>query len=197
MPKGNESLKIRMDLIASMPMPNTVPFFQGAPGQEHYKLLAYLSSLYNNVDIFDIGTYFGYSALALASGNTKNTVLSFDLEKKGSPPTAHNIMYHFDNLMESSGQDLWKKRLLASPLIMLDIDPHEGTREYNFYLWLRENNYQGIVVCDDIVHFKEMRDNFWDKVAPEHKLDITRFGHWSGTGLMFFNPASVPSTLRA
>lgn len=178
-------------------LPDSVPFFKGDPGQEHYKLLAYLASLYNNVDIFDIGTYYGYSALALASGNASNNVLSFDLEVKGSPPVVPNIMYYFDNLMEESGQKLWKKRLLASPLIMLDIDPHEGTREYEFYLWLRDNNYQGIVVCDDIVHFKEMRDNFWDKVAPEHKMDVTKFGHWSGTGLIFFNRAAVPPVFCA
>ena len=184
-----------MTSIQNMKMPDSVPFFQGEPGQEHYKLLAYLASLYNNVDIFDIGTYYGYSALALASGNKANTVLSFDLEKKGSPPVESNITYCFDNLMESSGQNIWKERLLRSPLIMLDIDPHEGTREYDFYRWLYQNNYQGIVVCDDIRHFPEMRSNFWDKVAPEHKIDITKFGHWSGTGLFFFNRASIPAGL--
>lgn len=186
-----------MELVANMKMPDTVPFFEGSPGKEHYKLLAYLASLYNNVDIFDIGTYYGYSALALASGNKNNRVLSFDLEMKGSPPKASNIFYYFNNLMESSGQTIWKKRLLESPLIMLDIDPHEGTREYNFYIWLRENKYQGIVICDDIVNFKEMRDNFWDKVAPQHKMDITKFGHWSGTGLIYFNPAAVPDFLKS
>ena len=98
--------------------------------------------------------------------------------------------------MEQSGQQIWKERLLRSPLIMLDIDPHEGKREYDFYLWLRDNNYQGIVVCDDIRHFPDMRTYFWDKVAPEHKLDITDFGHWSGTGLMFFNRDAVPSIFK-
>jgi len=185
-----------MEAIRSMIMPSSVPFFQGDPGQEHYKLLAYLASLYNNVDIFDIGTYFGYSALALASGNNNNKVLSFDIQKMGSPPLVDNVEYHFDNLMEESGQAIWKDRLLRSPLIMLDIDPHEGKREYDFYLWLRDNNYQGIVVCDDIRHFQDMKTYFWDKVAPEHKLDITDFGHWSGTGLMFFNRDAVPSIFK-
>jgi hypothetical protein len=80
---------------------------------------------------------------------------------------------------------------------MLDIDPHEGSREFNFYLWLRENKYNGIVVCDDIIHFQEMRTNFWDKVDSQNKLDISRFGHWSGTGLIYFNPSSVPSFLKS
>ena len=187
---------MRMEAIQSMQMPEAVRFFHDAPGKEHYKLLAYLSTLYNNSDIFDIGTYYGYSALALAFGNASNSILSFDIARKGSPPTLDNISYYFDNLMEPAGLDLWKERLLRSPLIMLDIDPHEGTREYNFYLWLRDNNYQGIVVCDDIIHFDDMRNNFWDKVAPEHKLDITRFGHWSGTGVIFFNSAAVPEFMR-
>jgi hypothetical protein len=186
-----------MEAIKAMVMPDSVPFFQGEPGKEHYKLLAYLASLYNNVDIFDIGTYFGYSALALASGNKNNRILSFDLEVKGSPPILPNISYHFDNLMEDSGKIIWKERILASPLIMLDIDPHEGSREFNFYLWLRENKYNGIVVCDDIIHFQEMHTNFWDKVDSQHKLDISRFGHWSGTGLIYFNASSVPSFLKS
>jgi hypothetical protein len=185
-----------MEAIRSMRIPDILIFFKSDPGTEHYKLLAYLSILYTNVEIFDIGTNFGYSAFALAFANTTNTVLSFDIEKVGSPPILDNVSYYFDNLMEESGRQIWKERLLRSPLIMLDISPHEGSLEYKFYLWLRHNNYQGIMICDDITHFDDMRNNFWDKVAPEHKLDITRFGHWSGTGVIFFNSAAVPEFMR-
>jgi hypothetical protein len=48
-----------MEAIKAMVMPDSVPFFNGEPGKEHYKLLAYLASLYDNGAIFVLGTYFG------------------------------------------------------------------------------------------------------------------------------------------
>lgn len=68
----------------------------------------------------------------------------------------------------------------------MDIDPHEGTREYELYQWLKFNKYQGLLLCDDIWFFKPMRDNFWYLIPSAEKLDLTRFGHWSGTGLIRF-----------
>lgn len=176
--------------ISDIKLPEYVSWLNMPPGKEHYKLLAYLSTRYNNAEIFDIGTHLGYSALALAH-NPNNKVLSFDIERHGSLPTAENIIYHLENILTPEGNKVWGERLLASPLIFFDIAPHLGFLEYDFYIWLRDNNYQGILVCDDIFYFKEMTDNFWNKVAPEHKLDVTSVGHWSGTGLIFFNEKSV------
>ena len=53
-------------------------YFLGNAGREHYKLLAYFSTLFNNQTLLDIGTYKGCSALALAF-NENNNVKSFDL----------------------------------------------------------------------------------------------------------------------
>ena len=47
--------------------------FFGDCGRQHYRLLMYLTNQFNNVDIFDIGTHRGSSALAL-SHNKKNKV---------------------------------------------------------------------------------------------------------------------------
>ena len=52
------------------------------------------------------------------------------------------------------------------------------------------------MLCDDIHHFENMKNNFWNKVAAEDKLDVTKFGHWSGTGLIFFNKEKVPEFLK-
>jgi hypothetical protein len=171
-------------------LPTYAPWLNMPPGKEHYKLLAYLSTLYNGAEIFDIGTHMGYSALAL-SHNPNNVVLSFDIERHGALPTAPNIEYRLENLLIPNTP--WADRLLASPLIFFDIAPHIGNLEYEFYVWLRDNHYQGIAVFDDIFYFKEMTDNFWDKVPAEHKLDLTRVGHWSGTGLVYFNPSKILS----
>ncbi len=54
-------------------------FFQD-PSENHYHLLANISDRLNNKKFIDLGTYRGYSALAL-SYNKINSVLTFDLEK--------------------------------------------------------------------------------------------------------------------
>lgn len=167
------------------------PEYYGPSGKEHYRLLEACSKSVTNAVLIDIGTHKGMSALAL-SINPTNTVHSFDIVAKRDLPDRPNIQYHTDNLMTAEGRATWKTVLLSAPYILLDIDPHEGTREYDFYEWLRDNHYEGTLVCDDIWYFKEMRDNFWYKIPPEFKVDVTREGHWSGTGLVRFHPRELP-----
>ena len=52
--------------------------FFGSTGKEHYRLLSYFSTLFNNSNIIDIGSHKGYSSLAL-SYNKTNTIYSFDI----------------------------------------------------------------------------------------------------------------------
>lgn len=155
-------------------------------GRQHYRFLEELSCSHSFSTLFDIGTHKGMSALAL-SMNSTNRVVSFDIEAKSGLPVKPNIEYYQDDLMTPEGREKWKSQLLASPVIFLDIDPHEGTREYDFYKWLEANAYKGQLVCDDIWYFKEMRDNFWYKIPSEHKTDVTYKGHWSGTGIVQFS----------
>lgn len=163
------------------------PEYGEPAGTQHYRLLEELSMRFSKATIFDIGTHKGMSALAL-SCNSMNRILSFDIVAKTGLPQKSNIEYHTDDLMSVEGRTKWKDQLLASPCIFLDIDPHEGTREYEFYEWLRDNRYEGLLVCDDIWYFKEMRDNFWYKIPSEYKTDVTYRGHWSGTGFVHFKP---------
>ena len=178
-----------MNLSKLVPLTNNCEInmeeFLGRAGQQHYKLLAYLSTLWDGVEIFDIGTHRGASSLAL-SYNSKNKVLSFDIEHKYRLAQVENIQYFLEDLFDESVRSGWEARLLASPFIFLDIDPHEGTRELKFYKWLEEKQYKGIVILDDIWYFKDMRDKFWYEIPTEHKIDITHLGHWSGTGLLQF-----------
>jgi len=165
------------------------------PGREHYKLLAYLSSLFNDSNIFDIGTHRGSSALAL-SYNSSNKIYTFDLIDKiqhgeKSIKNKSNIFFSTDNLLDMKEREKWESKILSSPLIFLDIDPHEGKLEYQFYEYLLSKNYKGMLVCDDIYYFKGMRDNFWYLIPTEHKTDITHLGHWSGTGVISFVPQKI------
>lgn len=167
------------------------PEYSEPAGRQHYRLLEQLASTFSYCTLIDIGTHKGMSAYALATTST-NKVLSFDIVKKDGLPTKPNIEYHTDNLMTPEGRAKWKDTLLGSPLIFLDIDPHDGIDEYVFYEWLRDNKYSGILVCDDIWYFKGMRDNFWYKIPTELKQDATAIGHWSGTGIVRFRPTSPP-----
>jgi hypothetical protein len=64
-----------MDLSAYRNRPNTpVQWFFGNAGEEHYRLLIKISTLFNGQTLYDIGTYEGSSALALAH-NENNFVL--------------------------------------------------------------------------------------------------------------------------
>jgi hypothetical protein len=156
-------------------------------GTKHYKLLAYLSTLFNNTHIIDIGTHKGGSSKAL-SYNESNTVYTFDIVDNFIH-FPNNVIFNLFNLFNDQNEfcsEIWREKILSAPLIFLDIDPHDGEIEYNFYLFLKENNYQGILILDDIWYFKKMRDNCWFKILTEDKLDITNLGHWSGTGVIQF-----------
>jgi hypothetical protein len=159
--------------------------FFGDCGRQHYRLLMYLSNQFNDVDIFDIGTHRGSSALAL-SHNKNNRVYSFDIENrpknyKNKPENVEFVQYDLFDFSNNS-ISLWKDKILKSPLIFLDIDPHDGILEYNFYQFLLENNYKGLLILDDINYFEGMRI-MWSKINT-NKLDLTKLGHWSGTGLV-------------
>jgi Bacterial protein of unknown function (HtrL_YibB) len=166
---------------------NPTEFF-GVVGQQHYRLLSYLvSQLPAGSTVIDIGTHMGSSALAL-SVNPAVSVYSFDIQRKVPLRDLPNVRFEVADLWEPSVRAHWQNIVLGSAVILLDIDPHHGTMEYEFYKWLKESNYKGLLICDDIWYFKGMRDNFWFKIPSEEKLDITAIGHWSGTGVISFAP---------
>jgi Bacterial protein of unknown function (HtrL_YibB) len=158
-------------------------------GKQHYRLLSYLSTLVNDTIIIDIGTHHGQSALAL-SYNTRNVVHTFDIEDRVSNSkikNVDNINFHMDNLFDVDGREKWNETILKSSFIFLDVDPHNGTMEMDFYNYLERIEYMGFVICDDIWYFKEMRDNFWYKIPYSYRSDLTELGHNSGTGIFTFN----------
>lgn len=172
--------------------------FTGQAGDEHYRLLAALSSSVSDRVIIDIGTLYGSSAVALACGNPTNTVHTFDIvdhADRETFATLPNVNFRVADLWTPSVRAAWKDTLLSAAIIVLDIDPHEGSREAEFCTWLLDNNFAGIIVCDDIRHFPGMR-RFWAAVPDKVKTDITQWGHWSGTGLIA-NPDHVTITVEA
>lgn len=148
---------------------------------EHYRLLTYLSNKFNNIDIIDAGTYQGYSALAL-SQNIKNKIKSYDIT-----PMSYDFLTKMGNV-EIITKDINIEDdtvILNSPLILLDVDPHDGIQEKVFIDKLIKMNYSGYVLCDDI-HLNSEMQSWWDSITLS-KYDLTNIGHMHGTGLICFN----------
>jgi len=151
-------------------------YFCDAQFVEHYRLIAHLSTCFNNSLIFDIGTNKGYSALAL-SLNPSNRVISYDIvecKELRHPEQLSRIEYRLGDVLKDP-------RLLKAPLIMLDTN-HDGVFEQQFYNFLKENRYRGLLFLDDI-HLNTAMIRFWDGIA-ETKEDLTDLGHFSGSGLV-------------
>lgn len=164
------------NLSVSINNPEAKKYFLLHPGQEHYILLAYISTLYNNVLLYDIGTYRGCSALAL-SYNNNNKVKSLDIvDHKQIINSPDNIEWIVGNFMDQSIEEIH-----SSPLIMLDID-HTGKTEKEILDFLVDNNWHGHLLLDDIYLNDDMRQ-FWNSIKQQ-KYDLTTIGHFSGTGLV-------------
>ena len=145
-------------------------------GVEHYRLLAHISTYYENETILDIGTFKGGSALAL-SFNNNNKVISIDIEDHlESNINRSNIEFKILNILD------YPKLIQQSKLIMLDT-AHDGLFEKEFYTYLIKSNWNGIMIADDI-HLNKPMKRWWKLIDNKYKYDITRFGHWSGTGLI-------------
>jgi predicted O-methyltransferase YrrM len=174
--------------------PNSVYFTQ-PPGREHYRLLGQLATqLPPGSTVADVGTYLGFSALALSAASNLAAVESYDIVDCMAEPraqgqaTAHdrsNIRLHVSpgGCFDVEAMDA----ICACPLIVLDVDPHDGVQERRFMAELERRAYRGAVVCDDI-HLNAEMSAFWYDVR-QPKRDITHAGHWSGTGIVVFGDA--------
>lgn len=156
-------------------------YFLDTIGKEHYKLLAYFSTKYNDCTLIDIGSYKGCSALAL-SYNKQNKVVSFDIRQ--GLKRLHKYPENVEFIIGDAMDPIYSEVVLSSPFIMLDTD-HDGVFENAFYKYLKEKNYYGILMLDDIKLNKEMID-FWESIDSE-KYDVSEYGHHSGTGLVILN----------
>jgi hypothetical protein len=147
---------------------------------EHYKLLTYISNLYNDITILDLGTNWGESALALAQNKT-NTIITYDIVPH------HDISFLKDysnidfRLMDIANEN--ESVIKSAKIIMLDI-AHDGVQERNFTDMLSRIGYKGYLICDDIFcpYYPNM-EPWWKSINIE-KYDISEVGHVYGTGLV-------------
>lgn len=160
--------------------------FIAPPGENHYYLLSYLSFLFNNSIIVELGTHHGTSSLALSINKT-NKIITYDINNLyGVSPQPDNVDRRIGNIF-SLNEEL---TLLNAAMIFLDTS-HTGEFERQIYDYLLVNNYKGILLLDDIHWNNEMRI-FWSNITTT-KYDITDIGHGvcpqgiAGTGLVDFS----------
>jgi hypothetical protein len=170
-------------------------YFNGPAGTEPYRLLARLAQqLPPGSTVADCGTLYGCSAIALAI-NPSITVNSYDITDYGAcgrdvPPGA-DINYVLGNCLDHVAD------MVGCQLIHLDIDPHNGVQEEQFYGRLVNRKFAGVLLCDDINLNFEMR-RFWTGLNAAQALfrhvkciDASRWGHHSGTGVVVFDPETI------
>lgn len=148
--------------------------------REHYDLLRNFSLTNSNLKIIDAGTFMGLSAIRLADNKT-NTVNTYDITDEHLFPQLKqreikNINFHLKSIADETDE-----AILDSDVIFLDIDPHDGLQEKVFSDRLLSIGYKGIVMADDI-WLNDGMINWWMKL-PGVRMDLTSYGHFSGTGL--------------
>jgi predicted O-methyltransferase YrrM len=168
----------------------TPTYYELKSGQQEYRLYSYLSTFINGTIILDLGTSHGTSAVAL-SHNNNNKVISYDIvdcitNKNHTIYQKDNIEFRIKNVLDDLTRDLLSK----VKIIMIDID-HYGEMEKNIIDKLAELNFSGIIILDDLFNhpdqiINESMKNLWDNIKYK-KIDVTKYGHWSGTGIVFMN----------
>lgn len=161
------------------------------PG-EHYRLLAALVRVLDAKNIVEIGTYCGLSALALKEGlkGRQGHITTFDIIRWNDFSSTYFKDTDFDSQLSQIVGDLQDAKVFAShktlfeeaDLIFMDA-AKDGIMERKFLESFSRCSFhgKGILLIDDI-HTWNMLD-IWDEIEWP-KLDITCFGHYSGTGIV-------------
>lgn len=166
------------------------------PGQEHYKLLAYLGKKLAQVKaapvIADIGTLYGASALAFAAAHPTIQVTTYDIVN--AVPSAQGIktinqVANIKRKAMSAQIDI--DNISKSDLVLVDIDPHNGIEEDKILKRLVAAGFRGLLLYKDIALNDAMKA-FWSSIpASFKKIDLTEVGHWTGSGLVVCDPTYI------
>jgi predicted O-methyltransferase YrrM len=165
--------------------------FNEFPG-EHYRLLKALVSCLGPKSAVEIGTYTGMGTTAIHQGlAAQSEIITFDVTDWKSFEThldsslfeSRRITQHLSDLSIAANFIQFKTLLSQAEFIFCD-GPKDGRFEVTFLHLLKSlppTHGSRVLMLDDI-HFPNMID-LWRSIKSP-KLDITSFGHFSGTGLV-------------
>jgi len=161
------------------------------PG-EHYKLLAGLVTVMQPSVVLEIGTATGSSALVLKKFLPANgKVTTFDIIPWRNYPESclqesdfHDgaLEQRLDDLSQKVGLEKNIELLKSADLIFIDA-AKDGHQEQRFLDGFERIQFKKspILLFDDIRVWNMLK--IWQGIRRP-KLDLTSFGHWSGTGLV-------------
>ena len=165
-------------------------YYEEKSGIQEYRLYSYLSTFFNNTTILDIGTFDGRSAVAL-SHNENNKIISYDIYNHINNNyhkiyTKKNISFNIKNVLDDLNEEMIKN----VKIVMIDIDHYE-TIETLIINKLKQLNFSGFIILDDITKHPDpvmnsCMNKLWDNIT-DTKYDFTKYGHWSGTGIIVMN----------
>jgi predicted O-methyltransferase YrrM len=164
------------------------------PG-EHYRMLSGLVRTVRPSLVVEVGTFTGMGLLALLDGSaaadTETKVVTYDIFPWPQIPgtllraedfSSGRAEQRIGDLADDAYFTDQRQTLLDAELIFVD-GPKDAKFEPIFFSRLLAllAGSRHVVMADDI-HFLNMVQT-WNGM-PVEKLDITSFGHWSGTGLI-------------
>lgn len=157
------------------------------PG-EHYRLLIALTTLLHATEAVEVGTDTGLAALCMAAAGA--SVVTYDVVPHASLKWSALRELQVDaqveqRLMDLSDPATFEAQLptLASAQLLFVDGPKDSVFEQRFLPKLAGALAgTGVVLMLDDIRLLNMVA-LWREL-PGPKLDVTSFGHWSGTGLI-------------
>jgi len=171
------------------------PYYPGVWPGEHYKLLAGIVQVLNPKLVVEVGTATGLSALALKQCLAPSArVVTFDIVPWRQYPEAVLNDHDFaDGRLQQFVGDLtnravagqYKELLHAADFVFIDA-AKDGRMEFELMESLTSVGLRdGALLMFDDIRFLEMLHVWRSLTFP--KMDLTSFGHWSGTGLALWS----------
>lgn len=158
------------------------------PG-EHYRLLRALSSIIKSQVAIEVGTFQGYGSFAMLTPSTNSKVVTYDIYEypfESLSVDFSNLAGRIDtrvvNLIDESEFASQAETLSDCDFMFVD-GPKDGVFEYQLLSRLSSAKFfkPKILVLDDIKFINMIP--LWRSIQSP-KLDVTSFGHWSGTGIV-------------
>jgi predicted O-methyltransferase YrrM len=168
------------------------PFYPNIWPGEHYKLLAgFVKTLQPKV-VIEIGAATGLSSLALKHSLPQTSIIhTFDIFHWQDDATTvfklqdfedNRLVHHVADISEEETFNKYRNILSQSSFIFIDAT-HDGDLEKKLLDKFRSLKLPSptYIMFDDIRVWTMLK--MWRQIT-EPKLDLTSFGHWSGTGII-------------
>jgi len=166
------------------------------PG-EHYRLLTAVVQVLSPMLVVEIGTFTGLSALAILAGlEGDGRLVSYDLKAWSKfQHTALSVKDFGANFEQKLGDLSDERYFVTQRELMLNADlffidgPKDRHFEPKFTELLIGSRITPTILMFDDIRLLNMIE-FWRTIQMP-KLDLTSFGHWTGTGIVALRPTTA------